>query len=115
MDRRKFHEKQKLCFLNCIFSFSNIFTYIKCTTNDTMAFLKQRTEKYQYQPGFGNHFSTEALPNTLPIGQNSPQVCPRGLYAEQLSGAAFTVPRTAQVRRYADRFRKFVSILKKSF
>jgi homogentisate 1,2-dioxygenase len=73
-----------------------------------MAFLKQRTEKYQYQPGFGNHFSTEALPNTLPIGQNSPQVCPRGLYAEQLSGAAFTVPRTAQVRSWLYRIKPSV-------
>jgi len=71
-----------------------------------MSFPKQRAEKYHYQPGFGNHFSSEALPNTLPIGQNSPQVCPRGLYAEQLSGVAFTVPRSAQVRRCARWFQK---------
>jgi homogentisate 1,2-dioxygenase len=46
-----------------------------------------------YQSGFGGHFSSEALPGSLPIGQNSPQVCPYGLYAEQLSGSAFTTPR----------------------
>ena len=34
-----------------------------------------------YQCGFGNHFSTEAVPGTLPVGQNSPQKVPFGLYA----------------------------------
>lgn len=29
----------------------------------------------------------------MPEGQNSPQVCPQGLYAEQLSGSPFTAPR----------------------
>ena len=37
-------------------------------------------------PGFGNDFETEALPGALPQGQNSPQKCAYGLYAEQLSG-----------------------------
>lgn len=46
-----------------------------------------------YMSGFGNNFESEALPGALPQGQNSPQVCPYGLYAEQLSGTAFTVPR----------------------
>jgi homogentisate 1,2-dioxygenase len=66
-----------------------------------MAFpwLKSRQEKYQYLSGFGNQFSSEALPGSLPKGQNNPQRCPRGLYAEQLSGTAFTVPRTAAQRR----------------
>ncbi|KCV69562.1 homogentisate 1,2-dioxygenase [Fonticula alba] len=52
------------------------------------------SSRYRYHTGFGSHFSSEALPDTLPKGQNSPQVCPRGLYAEQLSGTAFTKPRT---------------------
>ena len=43
-----------------------------------------------YMPGFGNDFETEALPGALPQGQNSPQKCNYGLYAEQLSGSAFT-------------------------
>ncbi len=46
-----------------------------------------------YMPGFGNDFETEALPGALPQGQNSPQKCPYGLYAEQLSGSAFTQAR----------------------
>jgi homogentisate 1,2-dioxygenase len=44
-------------------------------------------------PGFGNDFETEALPDALPQGQNSPQKCNYGLYAEQLSGTAFTATR----------------------
>ncbi|HXF46565.1 MAG TPA: homogentisate 1,2-dioxygenase [Burkholderiaceae bacterium] len=58
-----------------------------------------------YMSGFGNHFATEALPGALPVGQNSPQVCPYGLYAEQLSGTAFTAPRAANRRSWLYRIR----------
>ena len=58
-------------------------------------------KKFSYLQGWGNHFESEALPNTLPKGQNAPQVCPKGLYAEQLSGTAFTVPRHAQQRTFS--------------
>ncbi|GLH13956.1 Homogentisate 1,2-dioxygenase, partial [Gryllus bimaculatus] len=46
----------------------------------------------QYQSGFGNEFASEdpRCPGALPKGQNNPQRCPYGLYAEQLSGTAFT-------------------------
>ena len=47
----------------------------------------------KYQSGFGNTFSTEALKGALPVGQNSPQRAPHGLYAEAISGTAFTAPR----------------------
>ena len=47
----------------------------------------------QYQCGLGNSFATEAVPGALPVGRNSPQRPPRGLYAEVLSGTAFTAPR----------------------
>ena len=47
----------------------------------------------KYQPGFGNNFSSEAEKGALPIGRNSPQRPPRGLYAEGISGTAFTAPR----------------------
>lgn len=46
-----------------------------------------------YQSGFGNQFASEARPGALPVGRNSPQQAPLGLYAELLSGAAFTAPR----------------------
>jgi homogentisate 1,2-dioxygenase len=58
----------------------------------------------QYQSGFGNQFATEALPGALPP-QNSPQRCPYGLYAEQLSGTAFTAPRHANRRSWLYRIR----------
>ncbi|MCL4185254.1 MAG: homogentisate 1,2-dioxygenase [Burkholderiaceae bacterium] len=58
-----------------------------------------------YQTGFGNEFSSEALPGALPIGRNSPQRCPYGLYAEQLSGSAFTAPRSALRRTWMYRIR----------
>ena len=45
-----------------------------------------------YQSGFGNHFSTEALPGSLPRQQNSPQRAPFGLYPEQINASAFTAP-----------------------
>ncbi|KAF9108781.1 hypothetical protein BGX29_007071 [Mortierella sp. GBA35] len=63
---------------------------------------------YKYQAGFGNHFSTEALPDALPKGQNTPQVCPYGLYAEQLSGTAFTVDRKHNERSWIYRIRPSV-------
>jgi homogentisate 1,2-dioxygenase len=59
----------------------------------------------QYQTGFGNHFATEALPGALPVGQNSPQRAPYGLYAEGLSGTSFTSPRAENRRTWTYRIR----------
>jgi len=61
-----------------------------------------------YMPGFGNDFETEALPNALPQGQNSPQRCPYKLYAEQLSGTAFTAPRGENERTWCYRIQPSV-------
>ncbi len=61
-----------------------------------------------YMPGFGNDFETEALPGALPVGQNSPQRCAYGLYAEQLSGSPFTAPRGANERSWLYRIRPSV-------
>ena len=58
-----------------------------------------------YQSGFGNEFATEALPGTLPEGRNSPQRVAHGLYAEQLSGTAFTAPRHQNRRSWLYRIR----------
>ena len=58
-----------------------------------------------YQSGFGNEFATEALPGALPEGRNSPQRCPYGLYAEQLSGTAFTALRADNRRSWLYRIR----------
>ncbi len=58
-----------------------------------------------YQSGFGNEFATEALPGALPVGRNSPQRAPYGLYAEQLSATAFTAPRADNRRSWLYRIR----------
>eukprot|EP00049_Salpingoeca_infusionum_P026631 m.26880 g.26880 ORF g.26880 m.26880 type:complete len:556 (+) comp8880_c0_seq4:87-1754(+) len=62
----------------------------------------------QYFTGFGNTLSSEAEEGALPIGQNTPQVCPLGLYAEQLSGTAFTEPREANQRSWLYRIQPAV-------
>lgn len=59
-------------------------------------------------PGFGNDFETEALDGALPQGRNSPQQCPYGLYAEQLSGSPFTAPRATNERSWLYRIRPSV-------
>ena len=61
-----------------------------------------------YQSGFGNDFATEAVPGTLPVGQNSPQKVAHGLYAEQLSGTPFTAARAANRRSWLYRIRPSV-------
>jgi homogentisate 1,2-dioxygenase len=62
-----------------------------------------------YLSGFGNGFETEALPGALPVGQNSPQRCAYGLYAEQISGSPFTAPRAANQRSWLYRIRPTVA------
>jgi homogentisate 1,2-dioxygenase len=69
--------------------------------------------KPSYQSGFGNEFASEAIVGTLPEGQNSPQQVTHGLYAEQLSGTAFTAPRAENKRSWLYRIRP--SVLHKPF
>ena len=58
-----------------------------------------------YLAGFGNHHVTEAIEGALPEGRNSPQRAPAGLYAEQISGTAFTAPRDRNRRSWVYRIR----------
>jgi homogentisate 1,2-dioxygenase len=53
-----------------------------------------------YLTGFGSYFESEAIVGALPKGQNSPQKVPLDLYAEQLSGSAFTAPRHSNLRSW---------------
>jgi homogentisate 1,2-dioxygenase len=59
----------------------------------------------RYLSGFGNEFATEAVPGTLPQGQNSPQKPAHGLYAEGISGTPFTAPRNENRRTWTYRIR----------
>ncbi|MES4909408.1 MULTISPECIES: homogentisate 1,2-dioxygenase [unclassified Streptomyces] len=66
---------------------------------------RKTAEGLVYSPGFGNEHSSEAVAGALPIGRNSPQRAPLGLYAEQLSGTAFTEPRAHNRRSWLYRIR----------
>ncbi len=65
-------------------------------------------EQFKYQRGFGNEFATEAVKGALPIGRNSPQRAPLGLYAEQFSGTSFTTPRLLNKRTWTYRIQPSV-------
>eukprot|EP00277_Geminigera_cryophila_P011521 CAMPEP_0179454606 /NCGR_PEP_ID=MMETSP0799-20121207/38456_1 /TAXON_ID=46947 /ORGANISM="Geminigera cryophila, Strain CCMP2564" /LENGTH=478 /DNA_ID=CAMNT_0021252625 /DNA_START=10 /DNA_END=1446 /DNA_ORIENTATION=- len=54
----------------------------------------------KYLRGFGNEHATEAIKGALPEGQNNPQQCPFNLYAEQISGTAFTAARAQNLRTW---------------
>jgi homogentisate 1,2-dioxygenase len=62
-------------------------------------------EPLNYLSGFGNHHVSEAVPGAVPEGRNSPQRAPLGLYAEQISGTAFTQPRAVNRRTWVYRVR----------
>lgn len=62
-----------------------------------------------YMSGFGNEFSTEAVPGALPIGRNSPQRAPLGLYAEKFSATSFTAPQAQNFRSWFYRIRPSVA------
>ena len=62
----------------------------------------------EYQTGFANAFESEAIPGALPVGRNSPQKVPFGLYAEQLSGTAFTASQDYNRRSWLYRIRPSV-------
>jgi homogentisate 1,2-dioxygenase len=69
----------------------------------------ERSVPNEYLSGFGNEFASEALAGALPRGQNSPQRCPYGLYAEQFTGTAFTAPRAVNRRSWLYRIRPAVT------
>jgi len=63
------------------------------------------SNELHYLTGFGGYVETEAVPGALPKGRNSPQRPAFGLYAEQLSGSAFTAPRHENRRSWLYRMR----------
>ncbi|MBC5765659.1 homogentisate 1,2-dioxygenase [Ramlibacter albus] len=66
-----------------------------------------------YQSGFGNEFASEAVPGALPQGRNSPQRAPFDLYAELVSGTAFTAPRAENRRTWV--YRRQPSVVSGAF
>jgi homogentisate 1,2-dioxygenase len=61
---------------------------------------RSQTTALKYLTGFGAHHESEAVAGALPVGRNSPQKVPFGLYAEQLSGSSFTMPRAQNLRSW---------------
>ena len=70
-------------------------------------------EDFNYLSGFGNHHQSEAVEGVLPKGQNSPQEISMGLYAEQLTGSAFTAPRGKNLRSWL--YREKPSVITNSY
>lgn len=64
--------------------------------------------EFQYHSGFGSYFESESEKGTLPEGRNSPQQPPKGLYPEQLSGSAFTMKRSENLRSWLYRLQPSV-------
>jgi homogentisate 1,2-dioxygenase len=71
----------------------------------TMEAMRAARPALEYLSGFGNGFASEAIAGALPVGRNSPQRCAYGLYAEQISGTAFTAPRADNRRSWLYRIR----------
>jgi homogentisate 1,2-dioxygenase len=67
-------------------------TFQNSTTHESSSF--------EYQTGFDNTFESEAVIGALPKGRNNPRIVPHGLYAEQLSGTAFTCTRSGNRRSW---------------
>lgn len=65
-------------------------------------------DPYSYQVGFGNRFSSEAVPGTLPLGRNTPQKCKYDLFSEQLNGTPFVSARSSQFHAWFYRIRPSV-------
>lgn len=84
---------------------------------ETSEDVSKKAKHLSYLAGFGNLHESSALPSALPVGQNNPQRCPYGLYAEQLSGSAFTKqPRSKNLKSWLYRIQpsvqhsKFVNV-----
>jgi homogentisate 1,2-dioxygenase len=75
------------------------------TTGNGADRARKTAQSLSHLTGFGNQHSSEAVPGALPVGRNSPQRAPLGLYAEQLSGTAFTEPRAHNRRSWLYRIR----------
>jgi|TARA_B110000503_G_scaffold143702_1_gene247253 homogentisate 1,2-dioxygenase len=65
----------------------------------------------KYMTGLGNELQSEAELGAVPIGCNSPQNAPLGLYTEKFSATAFTAPKAHNFRTWFYRIQPSVSTL----
>ncbi len=84
-------------------------TMASATATTAFAVGSRDGDPYIYQTGFGNRFASEAVPGTLPVGQNAPQKCAFDLYSEQLNGSGFISPRAVLQNVWMYRIRPSVA------
>lgn len=66
--------------------YQNIFHWAETQKDGSIpSFATRDNDPYEYLSGFNNHHESEAVPGTIPRGQNNPRVVRFGLYAEQMS------------------------------
>lgn len=66
-------------------------------------------EEQNYETNFLESFESEAVPGTIPQGQNSPRCVRFGLYAEQMTASAFVAPRPSNKNAWLYRVRPAVA------
>ncbi|KAI5776935.1 Homogentisate 1,2-dioxygenase [Geopyxis carbonaria] len=90
--------------------YQNIFHWAETQKDGTIpSFKTRKNDPYKYQCGFGNTFESEAVPGTIPHGQNNPRNVRFGLYAEQMTASAFVAPRSHNKNAYLYRIRPAVA------
>ncbi|RAL15773.1 putative homogentisate 1,2-dioxygenase [Aspergillus homomorphus CBS 101889] len=90
--------------------YQKIFHWAETQKDGTIpSFSTRRNDPYEYQAGFGNAFVSEAVPGTIPQGQNSPRNVRFGLYAEQITASAFIAPRHCNKKAWLYRARPAVA------
>ncbi|KAH7118606.1 Homogentisate 1,2-dioxygenase [Dactylonectria estremocensis] len=90
--------------------FQTIFHWAETQKNGTIpSFATRPNDPYRYQSGFNNSFESEAVPGTIPQGQNSPRAIRFGLYAEQMTASAFVAPRHVNKKAWLYRARPAVA------
>ncbi|CAP97147.1 Pc21g22500 [Penicillium rubens Wisconsin 54-1255] len=90
--------------------YQKIFHWAETQKDGTIpSFNTRRNDPYEYQSGFGNAFTSEAIPGTIPQGQNNPRKVRFGLYAEQITATAFVAPRQCNKKAWLYRIRPAVA------
>lgn len=90
--------------------YQDIFHWAETQKNGAVpSFATRKNDLYKYMPGFNNSFESEAIPGTIPRGQNSPRCVRFGLYAEQLTASAFVAPRHSNKKAWLYRARPAVA------
>ncbi|KPM44064.1 Homogentisate 1,2-dioxygenase [Neonectria ditissima] len=90
--------------------YQDIFHWAETQKDGTVpSFALRKNDPYEYLPGFNNNFESEAIPGTIPRGQNNPRCVRFGLYAEQMTASAFVAPRYANKKAWLYRARPAVA------